>query len=56
MNSGDRKADLDILRDFSSRWNGIGFVPRKSLDGLMENVGGIDTIAQDRNVGSFAMD
>mgnify|MGYP002633578195 CR=1 FL=1 len=34
--SGDRKADLDILRDFSSRWNGIGFVPRKSLDGLME--------------------
>jgi hypothetical protein len=34
--TGDRKADLDALKEFGTRWNAIGFVPRKALDGLME--------------------
>jgi hypothetical protein len=34
--SGDRKADLDSLKDFSSRWNKVGFVPRKAMDSVME--------------------
>ncbi len=34
--SGKRKDDLDALKAFSVRWNAIGFVPRKSLDKVME--------------------
>jgi hypothetical protein len=34
--TGDRKADLDALKEFSSRWGAIGFVPRRSLDELMD--------------------
>jgi len=34
--SGERKADLDALKEFSSRWNKVGFVPRKSMDGIMD--------------------
>jgi hypothetical protein len=34
--SGKRKDDLDALKVFSVRWNAIGFVPRKSLDKVME--------------------
>ena len=34
--TGDRKADLDALKEFSSRWSAIGFVPRRSLDELMD--------------------
>lgn len=33
--TGDRKADLDQLKAFSTDWNGIGHVPRKDLDGVM---------------------
>ena len=33
--SGDRKTDLDVLKALSIEWNAIGFVPRNSLDGLM---------------------
>ena len=34
--SGKRKDDLDALKAFSVRWNAIGFVPRKSLDKVVE--------------------
>jgi len=34
--TGDRKSDLDALKEFSSRWTAIGFVPRRSLDELMD--------------------
>ena len=34
--TGDRKADLNALKEFSSRWTAIGFVPRRSLDELMD--------------------
>lgn len=34
--TGDRKADLESLKGFSSRWNKIGFVPRKTMDSIME--------------------
>lgn len=34
--TGDRKADLDALKEFSTRWGAIGFVPRRSLDELMD--------------------
>ena len=33
--TGDRKADLDQLKAFSTEWNGIGHVPRKDLDSVM---------------------
>ena len=35
--TGDRKADLEQLKVFSSQWNEIGFVPRNSLDQLMND-------------------
>ena len=35
--TGKRKDDLDALKAFSVRWNAIGFVPRKSLDTLMDS-------------------
>ena len=35
--TGKRKDDLDALKAFSVRWNEIGFIPRKSLDSIMEN-------------------
>ena len=34
--SGDRKGDLEMLKSFSSRWNTIGFVPRKAMDAIMD--------------------
>ena len=34
--SGDRKGDLELLKSFSSRWNNIGFVPRKAMDAIMD--------------------
>ena len=34
--SGKRKEDLDSLKEFSSRWNKIGFIPRKAMDGVMD--------------------
>lgn len=34
--TGKRKDDLDALKGFSVRWNAIGFIPRKSLDSVME--------------------
>jgi len=34
--SGKRKNDLDALKAFSVRWNAIGFVPRKTLDKVMD--------------------
>ena len=34
--SGERKADLDALKEFSSRWNKVGFVPRKAMDSVMD--------------------
>ena len=33
--TGDRKADLDQLKAFSTEWNGVGHVPRKHLDEVM---------------------
>lgn len=33
--TGDRKEDLEILKQFSTRWNSVGHVPRKNLDDLM---------------------
>jgi len=33
--TGKRKEDLDALKAFSDRWNAIGFIPRKSLDSVM---------------------
>jgi len=33
--TGDRKSDLDQLKEFSTEWNGIGHVPRKNLDAIM---------------------
>lgn len=34
--TGDRKADLDTLKQFSTRWGEIGFVPRRSLEEVMD--------------------
>lgn len=34
--SGDRKVDLEALKAFSAQWNAIGFIPRKSLDQIMD--------------------
>jgi hypothetical protein len=34
--TGKRKEDLDALKVFSERWNAIGFIPRKSLDSVMD--------------------
>lgn len=34
--TGKRKDDLDALKAFSVRWNAIGFVPRKSMDTVMQ--------------------
>jgi hypothetical protein len=33
--TGDRKEDLEVLKQFSTRWNNVGHVPRKNLDDLM---------------------
>jgi hypothetical protein len=33
--SDKRKEDLETLKSFSERWNAIGFIPRKSLDSIM---------------------
>ena len=37
MITGKRKDDLDALKAFSVRWNEVGFIPRKSLDAVMES-------------------
>jgi hypothetical protein len=34
--SGNRKEDLEALKEFSSRWNKVGFVPRKAMDAVMD--------------------
>ena len=34
--TGKRKEDLEALKAFSERWNAIGFIPRKSLDSVMD--------------------
>jgi hypothetical protein len=34
--TGKRKEDLDALKAFSERWNAVGFIPRKSLDSVMD--------------------
>ena len=34
--SDNRNADLETLKAFSTEWREIGFIPRKSLDGIME--------------------
>jgi hypothetical protein len=33
---GNRKEDLEALKEFSSRWNKVGFVPRKAMDAVMD--------------------
>jgi hypothetical protein len=38
--TGDRKADLDALKEFSSRWGAIGFVPRRFFVELMDRFRG----------------
>lgn len=35
--TGNRKEDLNQLKEYSVQWNAIGFVPRKSLDTIMES-------------------
>ena len=34
--SDNRNADLETLKAFSTEWREIGFIPRKSLDSIME--------------------
>ena len=34
--SDNRNADLETLKAFSTEWRDIGFIPRKSLDSIME--------------------
>ena len=34
--SDNRNADLETLKSFSTAWRDIGFIPRKSLDAVME--------------------
>ena len=34
--SDNRNADLETLKAFSTKWREIGFIPRKSLDSIME--------------------
>ncbi len=56
--SGDRKADLDQLKAFSSEWNGIGHVPRKNLDAVMgrfrkamdEKYDGLSALRSERSI------
>lgn len=35
--TGNRTDDLNQLKEYSTQWNAIGFVPRKSLDTIMES-------------------